>query len=167
MAKRATARREQRFWLMKSEPSELSFDDLWAAPRRTTAWDGVRNYQARNFVREMAPGDGVLFYHSSTEPSGVVGIAEVASAPEPDPTQFVKSHANFDPRSVREAPTWLQVAVRAKAKLARVVTLAELKANPALGHMGVVQKGSRLSIQPVSAAEWQEVLRMASSARSK
>jgi predicted RNA-binding protein with PUA-like domain len=167
MAKKATTKREQRFWLMKSEPSELSFEALWAAPKRTTGWDGVRNFQARNFLREMAPGDGVLFYHSSAEPTGVAGIAEVASAPQPDPTQFEKGHAHFDPRSQRADPMWLQVEVRAKAKLGRVVSLAELKANPALAQMRVLQKGSRLSIQPVTASEWQEVLRMAAKPPAK
>ena len=167
MAKRASAQREQRFWLIKSDPSDLSFDELWAAPKRTTGWDGVRNYQARNFLREMAQGDGLLFYHSGAEPSGVAGLAEVASAAEPDPTQFERGHAHFDPRSVRSAPTWLQVQVRAKERLARVVTLAEIKANPALAQMRVVQKGSRLSIQPVTGAEWREVLRMAAAAPAK
>jgi predicted RNA-binding protein with PUA-like domain len=167
MAKRAAESRQQRFWLIKSDPSEMSFDELWTAPKRTTGWDGVRNYQARNFLREMAPGDGVLFYQSGAEPSGVVGLAEVASAAQPDPTQFVRGHAHFDPRSKREEPTWLQVEVRAVAKLARVVALAELKANPALAQMRVVQKGSRLSIQPVTAAEWQEVVRMAAAVPRK
>jgi len=147
------------YWLMKSEPDVFSIEHL--RRKNVAGWDGVRNYQARNFLREMAVGDGLLFYHSGAEPSGVAGLAEVASAPSPDPTQFVRGHARFDPRSKREDPTWVQVEVRAKAKLARLVALAELKANPALAQMRVVQQGSRLSIQPVSASEWQEVLRMA------
>jgi predicted RNA-binding protein with PUA-like domain len=167
MAKRAGGR-EQRFWLMKSEPGELSFDALWAKPKRTVAWDGVRNYQARNFMRhDMAPGDGVLFYHSSAEPTGIAGIAEIARGAYPDPTQFERGHDHFDPRSKPEAPAWVQVDVRAVEKLARVITREELGKSPPLSKMGVLQRGNRLSIQPVTPAEWREVLRLARGGRGK
>lgn len=160
-------KRVKQYWLIKSEPEVFSFDDLLAAPARTTAWDGVRNYQARNTLRDRVQvGDGVLYYHSSCEPTGVVGIAEVAGAAEPDPTQFDARHEHFDPKSKRDAPAWVQVPIRAVKKLARVVELAEIKANPALARMVLVQRGSRLSVQPVTREEWDEVMRMATAKKS-
>jgi predicted RNA-binding protein with PUA-like domain len=157
-----------RYWLIKSEPSEFSFDDLWAARGRRTAWDGVRNYQARNFMRDgMRKGDGVLFYHSNADPSGVVGLAEVAREAYPDPTQFEAGHPHHDPGSDPASPRWLMVDVRATRRLPRVVSLDELKANPSLAGMGVVQRGSRLSVTPVTLEEWREVLRMAGSRPSR
>ncbi|MCC7015330.1 MAG: EVE domain-containing protein [Planctomycetes bacterium] len=155
-------RAAQRFWLLKSEPEVLAFDDLWAAPGRRTMWDGVRNYQARNFLRDsLALGDQVLFYHSNAEPTGVAGIAEVASGPYPDPTQFDTRHSGFDPKSTRENPTWFALDIVALRALERVVTLDELKRNPRLAKMVLVQRGSRLSVQPVTREEFGEVLRMA------
>jgi predicted RNA-binding protein with PUA-like domain len=147
-----------KYWLMKSEPSEVSIDDalrIGAAP-----WFGVRNYQARNFMRDqMQLGDGVLFYHSSCEEPGVVGIAEVASTPYPDATQFdAKSHY-YDPKSTPENPRWMLVDVKAIRKT-RVLSLAEMRANEDLVGMVVLQKGSRLSITPVTAAEWKAVVKL-------
>jgi predicted RNA-binding protein with PUA-like domain len=151
-----------RHWLIKSEPSEFSFEDLWAARGRRTCWDGVRNYQARNFMRDgMRVGDLVLYYHSNAEPSGVVGVAEVAREAYPDPTQFERGHPHHDPASDPEDPRWLMVDVRALRRLPRAVPLDELKANPRLKDMAVVQRGSRLSVTPVAQAEYEEVLRMA------
>lgn len=151
-----------RYWLVKSEPSEFSFDDLWAARGRRTSWDGVRNYQSRNFMRDgMRKGDGVLFYHSNADPTGVVGLAEVAREAYPDPTQFEPGHPHQDPRSDPAEPRWLMVDLRAKRRLPRVVTLAELKQSRRLAGMPVVQRGSRLSVTPVTLAEWREVLRLA------
>ena len=155
------AKLERRFWLIKSEPSECSFADLWACRGRTTAWDGVRNYQARNFLRDrMQLGDGVLFYHSNAVPPAVVGVAEVARAAYPDPTQFERGHERFDPRAQVASPAWFAVDIRAVRRLARSVTLDELKRRPELARMVVVQRGSRLSVQPVTAAEFAAVLRL-------
>jgi len=143
-----------KYWLMKSEPDECSIDDALAAPRRITPWTGVRNYQARNFMRDaMRPGDGVLFYHSSCPEPGVAGIAEVASAAYPDPTQFERRSPYYDPKSPRDAPRWLLVDVRALKKT-RLVPLAEIRRHKALAKMWLLRPGSRLSITPVSAAEW-------------
>jgi predicted RNA-binding protein with PUA-like domain len=149
------------YWLIKSEPGEFSFDDLWKAQGKRTAWDGVRNYQARNFMRDgMAVGDGVLFYHSNADPMGVVGLAEVASAAYPDPTQFERGHVHADPGSDPQAPRWLMVDVRATARLPKPVSLADLKAEPGLAAMAVLQRGNRLSVTPVTASEWALVLRL-------
>jgi predicted RNA-binding protein with PUA-like domain len=149
-------------WLFKSEPDAFGYDDLEARPGKTEPWDGVRNYQARNFMRDDAKvGDLVLFYHSRCDPPHVAGIAEVASEPYPDPTQFDPDSKYFDPKSTPEEPRWFLVDVRAVRKLERPVSLAELKANPALSEMVVTQKGSRLSIQPVREDEYREVLAMA------
>jgi len=152
---------KRRYWLMKSEPDVFSFEDLWKAKGRRTAWDGVRNYRARNFMRDdMQVGDGVLYYHSNADPPGVAGVAEVASHPYPDPTQFDPRSKYFDPKSSREEPRWQLVDVKAVAALPRFVPLEDLKQNARLARMGVVQRGNRLSVQPVTAAEWREVLRM-------
>jgi predicted RNA-binding protein with PUA-like domain len=160
----ATAKDGPRFWLVKSEPGEFSFDALLAAPKRTAMWDGVRNYQARNTLRhEMAVGDEVLYYHSNSDPMGVVGVARVASAAYPDPTQFERGHVHEDPGSSPSDPRWWVVDVQAVRRLPRVVTLEEMKANPALAGMPLLQRGSRLSVQPVGAEHFAEVLRMASS----
>jgi predicted RNA-binding protein with PUA-like domain len=145
----------RRHWLVKSEPETFSFDDLLASPKRTTGWDGVRNYQARNFMRDgMKRGELVFFYHSSTEPTAIVGVAEVAREAYPDPTALDPKHAHFDPKSRPDAPTWMMVDLRAVEPLARPVTLAELKAVKGLERMVLLQKGSRLSVQPVSPEEW-------------
>lgn len=151
-----------RHWLMKSEPDVCSFDDLWRAPKRTTGWDGVRNYQARNYMRdEMRVGDLVLFYHSNADPSGVAGIAEVASAPYPDPTQFDPASEYYDPKATKDAPIWMQVDVRAVERLPRFLPLDELKGEPKLDGMELLRRGSRLSVQPVSAAHFEHVRRLA------
>ena len=143
-----------KYWLMKSEPDECSIDDVLAAPGRKTPWTGVRNYQARNTLRDaMRVGDGVLFYHSSCAEPGIAGLAEVASAAYPDPTQFERDSPYFDPKATRQAPRWFSVDVRAKRKT-RLVPLAELRAHGALAAMAVLRRGNRLSITPVSAAEW-------------
>jgi predicted RNA-binding protein with PUA-like domain len=147
-----------RYWLMKSEPSEASIDDLAAAPRQTLPWTGVRNYQARNYMRdEMHVGDGVLFYHSSCPEPGVAGIAEVTSAAYPDATQFDPSSPYFDAKSARDAPRWSHVDVKLVRKT-RLLPLAEMRAAPALASMLVLKRGNRLSITPVTPAEWRAVL---------
>lgn len=144
----------RRYWLMKSEPSECSIDDNLAAPAAIVPWTGVRNYQARNFMRDdMRPGDGVFFYHSSCAEPGIVGLAEVASVPYPDPTQFDAASHYFDAKSSPEAPRWVLVDVRALKKT-RTVGIAELREHPELADMPVLRKGNRLSITPVSPAEW-------------
>ena len=148
-----------RYWLMKSEPSECSFDDAAAAPKATVPWVGVRNFQARNFMRnEMAVGDGVLFYHSSCPEPGIAGLAEVASAPYPDQTQFDPKSPYFDEKSRPEKPRWYLVDVKATRKT-RLLSLAEMRAAPELESMRVLKRGNRLSITPVSEDEWQSVTR--------
>ena len=145
---------KKKYWLMKSEPDECSIDDVLAAPRRATPWSGVRNYQARNFMRdEMRVGDGVLFYHSSCEEPGIAGLAEVASPAYPDPTQFDRRSPYYDPKAKKESPRWLNVDVRALKKT-RLVPLAELRRHKPLAGMRLLQPGNRLSITPVSEAEW-------------
>ncbi len=145
------------YWLMKSEPDEASIDHLAAAPRRTLPWTGVRNYQARNFMRDaMAPGDGVLFYHSSCAEPGIVGIAKVVGDVKPDPTQFDAGSPYFDPKSPPDAPRWLLRDVQLVRKT-RLLSLAEMKQRPELATMRVLQRGNRLSITPVTPAEWQAV----------
>ncbi|APW38079.1 EVE domain-containing protein [Rhodoferax koreense] len=147
------------YWLMKSEPSEVSVDDALAAPGATVAWTGVRNYQARNFMRDgMRIGDGVLFYHSSCAEPGIVGIARVASAAYPDPTQFDPQSPYFDPKSQPEAPRWLLVDVQMLQKT-RNLTLAELRASDELRELIVLRRGSRLSITPVEPEHWQLILK--------
>ncbi|KQP35238.1 EVE domain-containing protein [Pseudorhodoferax sp. Leaf274] len=143
-----------RYWLMKSEPDECSIDDALAAPDRTVPWTGVRNYQARNFMRDgMQVGDGVLFYHSSCPAPGIAGIARVASGPRPDPTQFDPASPYHDAASRPEAPRWLLRDVQAVRKT-RLLPLAELRAHPGLAEMLVLQRGSRLSITPVDPVHW-------------
>jgi predicted RNA-binding protein with PUA-like domain len=142
------------YWLMKSEPSECSIDDALAAPNATVPWVGVRNYQARNFMRDaMQVGDGVLFYHSSCAEPGIVGIARVASTPYPDATQFEPQSPYFDAKAKRDAPRWQLVDVQV-VKKTRNLSLAELRTTPALAELLVLQKGSRLSITPVAAEHW-------------
>ncbi len=153
---------QRRYWLMKSEPDVYSFDDLLSEPDGRTPWDSIRNYQARNFMRDdMRIGDLVLFYHSNAKPPGVAGLAIVASDPYPDPTQFDPKHKYYDPKSTRENPRWILVDIAPFDRLPRFVPLNELKSNPKLSDMLVCRKGSRLSIQPVQAGEWKEVLTMA------
>jgi predicted RNA-binding protein with PUA-like domain len=145
------------FWLMKTEPDEFSIDDLKG--KRIEPWTGVRNYQARNFMRDgMRKGDGVLFYHSSCGVPGVAGIAEVAGAAHPDPTQFDPNSDYFDAGSGRDAPRWFLVDVKFKRKLRRVITLAELKGRKELKDMVLLRPGNRLSVSPVTKQEWDFIL---------
>ncbi len=146
------------YWLMKSEPEECSIDDALAAQQATIPWVGVRNYQARNFMRDaMRVGDGVLFYHSSCAAPGIVGVAQVASTPYPDPTQFDRASPYFDAKSNLAAPRWQLVDVRVLHKT-RLLGLTELRATAALRELLVLKKGSRLSITPVDAAHWRLIL---------
>jgi predicted RNA-binding protein with PUA-like domain len=146
-----------KYWLMKSEPDAFSIDDL--KRRKREPWSGVRNYQARNFMRKMQPGDGVLFYHSSTAVPGVVGIAEVVTEAYPDPTQFQKKSPYFDPKSTREEPRWSLVDVAFVRKLPRVNALEELRAiADDLEGFALLQRGSRLSVLPVTASQWKTIL---------
>jgi len=143
-----------RYWLMKSEPGECSIDDVLASPERTTPWEGVRNYQARNFMRDqMQVGDGVLFYHSNCTPPGIVGLARVSKRAYPDASQFDPQSHYFDPKATPEKPRWFNVDVQALQKT-RLVSISELRQQPPLAHMRVLQTGSRLSITPVDPAEW-------------
>jgi predicted RNA-binding protein with PUA-like domain len=146
------------YWLMKSEPDEVSVDDALAAPKSTVPWTGVRNYQARNFMRDvMRIGDGVLFYHSSCPEPGIVGIGRVASTPYPDPTQFDPKSPYYDPASKRESPRWSLVDVQVLQKT-RNYTLAELRETQELADMLVLKRGNRLSITPVEPAHWKFIL---------
>jgi predicted RNA-binding protein with PUA-like domain len=147
-------------WLMKSEPDECSIDDVLAARGRITPWSGVRNYQARNFMRDrMRVGDGVLFYHSSCPEPGVAGLAEVASAAYPDASQFDRKSPYYDKDSKKEAPRWFNVDVRALRKT-RLVALPELKKEKALAKMVTLRPGNRLSITPVTEAEWKHIQKL-------
>jgi predicted RNA-binding protein with PUA-like domain len=146
------------YWLMKSEPSECSIDDLVAAPKQTVPWVGVRNFQARNFMRDdMKVGDGVLFYHSSCPEPGVAGIAEVASTAYPDETQFDPQSHYHDPKATREEPRWFHVDVKLVRKTP-LLALGRMRELPQLETMRLLKRGNRLSITPVTAAEWKEVL---------
>lgn len=148
----------KRFWLMKSEPSTFSIDDLQRSPNQTTCWDGVRNYQARNFMRAMAVGDQILFYHSNADPPSIVGIAKVVKTAYPDPTQFDKKDKHYDPASTASQPRWDMVDIMYVRRLRRPLTLDELRKDAALKGMVLLQKGSRLSVQPVSPIEWQHIV---------
>ena len=148
----------KRYWLMKSEPSAFSIDDLMNAPAQTTCWDGVRNYQARNFMRDMAIGDQVLFYHSNADPPAVVGIAEIVKTAYPDPTQFDKKDTHYDPQSERSSPRWDMVNIRHVRRFSRPLTLDQLRKETKLKEMVLLRKGSRLSVQPVSPQEWEHIL---------
>ena len=145
-----------RYWLMKTEPDEFSIDDL--SKKKVEPWTGVRNYQARNFMREMKAGDGVFFYHSSCEIPGVAGIAEVATEAYPDPTQFDKKSDYYDPASKREEPRWSLVDVKYKRKLKRVIPLSELKDRKELDGFALLARGNRLSVLPVTKAQWDFIL---------
>lgn len=143
-----------RYWLMKSEPDDCSVDDLAAMPNQTVAWYGVRNYQARNFMREqMRVGDGVLFYHSNCKEPGISGIAKVSSNAYPDATQFDSNSRFFDPKATREQPRWFNVDVQLVRKIP-LITIAELRRHPELARMRTLQRGNRLSITPLDPAEW-------------
>jgi predicted RNA-binding protein with PUA-like domain len=150
-------KRPMSYWLMKSEPDEVSIDDLAAAPKKSLPWTGVRNYQARNFMRDgMAPGDGVLFYHSSCPEPGIAGLARVVGPARPDSTQFDPASPYFDPKSTHDKPRWLEIDV-ALVQKTRLLSLKEMRAALQLASMRVLQMGNRLSITPVSAGEWSAV----------
>jgi len=156
-----------RFWLMKSEPDEMSIDDLAKHPRRTSPWTGVRNYTARNFMRDaMSVGDLAFFYHSSCPEPGIAGIVKVASPAHPDPTQFDATSDYYDPKSTRENPRWMCVDVTFVEKT-RLVPIAELRSSKALDKMVTLQRGNRLSITPVTDGEWEAVLRLAKKKKPK
>lgn len=142
------------YWLMKSEPACYSIDDLYHAPLKTTAWDGVRNYQARNYMRQMRIGDLVFFYHSNANPPGIAGIAEVVREAYPDYTAFSKESEHFDPKSTPDNPRWSMVDVRFKKKFSEIITLNTLKNHPELAHVPLVKKGNRLSVMPIDKAAW-------------
>lgn len=148
------------YWLMKSEPEECSIDDVERAPSQKVPWFGVRGWQARNFMRnDMRVGDGVLFYHSSCAVPGIYGLAEVASEPYPDATQFDPASPYYDEKSHREKPRWYLVDVKLVRKT-RVMPLAEMRNTPSIASMQVLRRGNRLSITPVTPEEWNEVLRL-------
>ena len=147
------------YWLFKSEPDCFSFADLCQAPGHATGWDGIRNFQARNFLRDqIQAGDGVLYYHSNANPPAIAGLAEVIEAGHPDPTAFDPSADKYDPKSSPENPTWYQVTIRAVRPVEPPLTLPELRTVADLQRMELLRKGSRLSVQPVQQAEWQAIL---------
>jgi len=155
--------KDRRYWLLKSEPDCFSYDDLVAAPRSTTNWSGVRNYQARNFMRDdMKKGDGVLFYHSSAEPAGIAGTAEIVRDGYPDFTAWDPSNEHYDPKSSEPNPIWYMVDIRAAERFEQFLDLPGLRHVRALEQMELLRKGSRLSVQPVRAPEWDAILKMGS-----
>lgn len=148
-----------KYWLMKSEPETFSIEDLAQRPQQTEHWDGVRNYQARNMMRDqMRKGDLVFFYHSNCQPPGIAGIAEVVREAYPDFTAFDPESQYYDPKSTREKPRWFMVDVRFKEKFKRLISLDELRQYPELANMRLLQKGNRLSVMEVSKAEWEFIL---------
>ncbi len=149
------------YWLMKSEPDVFSFQDLMRAKKSTTGWEGVRNYQARNFMREMRVSDHVLYYHSSTALTGIVGIARVVREAYPDPIQFDANSDYFDPKSTPENPRWFQVDVQGVLEFPSLVSLEKMRQDAKLDGLKLLQKGSRLSVQPVSATHWKHILKLA------
>lgn len=152
----------QRYWLMKSEPDAFSIDDLANSPGQKTHWEGVRNYQARNFMRdEMKVGDKVFFYHSNAKPLAIVGTMEVASEPYPDPSQFDPKSKYFDEKATEETPRWHLVDVKLVQKFKNPILRDEIRDEPELADMMLIQRGSRLSIQPVTAHQWNKVMEMA------
>jgi predicted RNA-binding protein with PUA-like domain len=152
---------KNRYWLMKSEPSSFSIQDLEKAPKRTTSWGGVRNYQARNYLRQMKVGDQVLFYHSNADPPSVVGVAEVVRKAYPDPTAFDPQDVHYDPESDRAKPTWDTVDIRLVQIFSQPLSLEQLRREPGLAGMELLRRGSRLSVQPVSVEEWKTIFGLA------
>ncbi len=151
--------RKKQYWLMKSEPTEYSIEDL--EKEGVAHWDGVRNYQARNFMRDqMKIGDKVIFYHSNAKPSGAAGVAEVASESYPDFTAFDPKDKHFDPKSDKDNPTWYMVDVKFVKKFDEIVPLSEIKKNPKLQNMRLVQRGNRLSVMPITKEEFDEIVKM-------
>ena len=161
MTRQSSAPRQ--FWLMKSEPDEVSIDDLAAAPGQSTPWFGVRNYQARNFMRDdMRLGDRAFFYHSSCPEPGIAGIVKISAVAHPDATQFDSKSPYYDPKSTRAAPRWVNVDVKFIEKT-RLISLSELRMNPELANLRILQRGNRLSITPVEPAEWAFIVALAQS----
>ncbi len=155
---------ERKYWLFKSEPTAYSFSDLLNELDQTAEWDGVRNYQVRNLMRdEMQVGDGVLFYHSSAKPMAIMGTATIVGEAYPDSTAWDPNNQHFDARSTSDNPVWLMVDIRADKEFARPVTLPEIKAHPRLQNMMVARRGMRLSIQPVTKEEWDEIIALGGS----
>jgi predicted RNA-binding protein with PUA-like domain len=151
----------KKYWLFKSDPDEFSWEDLKKSKNKITFWDGIRNYQARNFIRdEMKKGDGVLFYHSSSDPLAVMGICEIVKEGYPDHTQFDSHNDHFDPKAKKDNPSWFMVDIKLVKELKTPVTLDQIKANPKLKNMKLVQRGQRLSVMPVTESEWNEILKM-------
>ncbi|MGK9476291.1 EVE domain-containing protein [Melioribacter sp. OK-6-Me] len=152
-----------KYWLMKTEPDVFSIDDLSKSKNQTTFWDGVRNYQARNFMRdEMKKGDLVIFYHSNAKPPAAVGICTVVKEGYPDFTAFDPDDKHYDPKSKKDNPTWYMVDIKLIKKFTRAVTLDDIKQNPKLKNMKLVQKGNRLSVLPLTKEEYEEIVRMGS-----
>ena len=153
------AHRDRHYWLLKSDPESFSFDDLWKIPNRTTHWDGVRNFQARNFLRdEMKKGDLAFFYHSGGDDPGVVGIVEIVREGYPDHTAFDPKDPHFDPKSRKDSPVWSMVDIHAVERFPRPVSLAEMRTKPELEGLPLLKKGNRLSVQPVGSTEWNAVV---------
>lgn len=148
------------YWLLKSEPNTFSVDDLCKRPQQTEHWDGVRNYQARNYLRAMQVGDLAFFYHSSCNVPGVVGMVKITKSAYPDPTAFDRRSKYYDAQSTIENPRWYVVDVKFLHKFKRVITLQELKQSPLLKNMPLLRKGSRLSVMPVTPTEWQTIVTM-------
>jgi len=159
-----TAKSGKNYWLMKSEPLVFSIEDLEKAPKKTTCWDGVRNYQARNYMRDsMKIGDMVFFYHSNADPAGIAGVAEIVKEGYPDSTAFDPKDVHYDEKSNPKNPTWIMVDVRHVETFKSILPLEELRKSSALQDMVLLQKGSRLSVQPVTADQWKAVLKLAKS----
>ncbi len=155
----------QQSWLLKTEPTSFSIDDLARAPRQTIGWDGIRNTEARNYLRDQfAVGDRCLLYHSNARPSAVVGIVEVVRAAYPDPSAFDPNDHHYDPKSKPAKPTWYMIDIKLVERLARPISLEEVKANKSLANMGLIKRG-RLSVQPVTAVEWRKIVELASRPR--
>lgn len=148
------------YWLMKSEPDVFSIADLKACPKQTERWDGVRNYQARNFLRAMKRDDKAFFYHSSCAEPGVAGVVKISRAAYPDPSAYDRKSPYYDPRRNPEQPVWVMVDVTLVRTFKRIIPLSELKARPVLKNMRLVQRGTRLSVMPVTAQEWNTILKM-------
>jgi predicted RNA-binding protein with PUA-like domain len=150
------------YWLFKSEPDAFSIDELAARPEQTEHWDGIRNYQARNYLRDQVKvGDQVFFYHSSCKDVGIVGVAEVVKESYPDGSQFDPESKYYDPKSNRDNPRWVMVDVKFKQKFKQILSLQKIKAMPEISELGLVKKGHRLSIMPVSKTEWQHLYKQA------
>jgi len=150
-----------KYWLMKTEPTTFSIDDLENSPNKTTSWEGVRNYQARNYIRdEIKQGDRVLFYHSNSEPPGVAGICEVIKDAYPDHFAFDPENKYYDPKSIMSQPIWYMVDIKLVKKFNRIISLSEIKSNSKLSQMKLVQKGNRLSVFPITKNEFDEIIKM-------